>query len=338
MQDRYPAAKRGELQAAANLQDCFAGILAVLVITALELAAKQLGIDPLSGFRYQMLFIALTCFLATALIIRLLPADFLRVIGVTLIRAIYWIRVAHEDRLPKKGGVLLLPNHVTYADAFFISAACPRPVRFVMDEAFIEKPIIRVFTGIFDTMTIRRDRPLDAIREIIRALQQGDVVCLFPEGQLTRTGTLCVLQRGLRTDREKIGLPVDPHVVRRIMGLHFLVRAQLLLPQIPLSLETRHDPGLRPPDPAPTCESRSRPRRPAHRLRRSREPALPRPGLAHSPPARSPSGGGRLPPGRGSVRRRMWINGHQIAMINALQRHQPFHVLKHDPVLTTCPG
>ena len=104
---------------------------------------------------------------------------------------IYRIQVVNPERMPAKGGVLLLPNHVTYADAFFISAACPRPVRFVMDEAFMAKRAIRVFTGIFDTMTIRRDQPLEAIRKIIQALKKGDVVCLFPEGQLTRTGTLC---------------------------------------------------------------------------------------------------------------------------------------------------
>ena len=211
MQDRYPAAKRGELQSAVNLQDCLAGILAVAVISAFEhrsqgarhRPARRLPLSRCSSSRWPVL-------LATVLIIRLLPADFIRVIGVALIRMIYRIRVGHPERLPAKGGVLMLPNHVTYADAFFLSAACPRPIRFVMDEVFMAHRSIRVFTGIFDTMTIRRDQPLEAIREIISALKNGDVVCLFPEGQLTRTGALCPLQRGFELIAKKAGHPLIP--------------------------------------------------------------------------------------------------------------------------------
>ena len=95
MQDRYPAQKRGELQAAANLQDCFAGILAVLLVTAFEAGAKALGVNALAGFHFQMIFVGLASGLATALIIRLLPAPFLRVICGALTRSIYRIRVLH---------------------------------------------------------------------------------------------------------------------------------------------------------------------------------------------------------------------------------------------------
>jgi acyl-[acyl-carrier-protein]-phospholipid O-acyltransferase / long-chain-fatty-acid--[acyl-carrier-protein] ligase len=117
MQDHYPPAKRGELQAAVNLQDCLAGILAVAVIAAFEVYTRSLGMTPLAGFRTQMIFISITCLIATLLIIRMLPADFIRVIGVGLVRVIYRIRTAHPERLPAKGGVLLLPNHVTFADS-----------------------------------------------------------------------------------------------------------------------------------------------------------------------------------------------------------------------------
>ena len=108
-------------------------------------------------------------------LIRLLPGDFIRLIGGAAIRSIYRIRVVNPQRIPAKSGALLLPNHVTFADAFFISAACPRPVRFVMDEVFMEKRSIRLFVSIFDTMTIRRDHPLEAIREVIAVGQAKEV-------------------------------------------------------------------------------------------------------------------------------------------------------------------
>lgn len=338
MQDRYPAAKRGELQSAANLQDCLAGIIAVVVITTCELGARALGIDPLAGFRLQMIFIALACLLATVLIIRLLPADFIRVIGVAVVRSIYRIRVAHAERLPKKGGVLLLPNHVTYADAFFLSAACPRPVRFVMEEVFMEKRAIRVFTGIFDTMTIRRDHPLEAIREIIRALQQGDAVCLFPEGQLTRTGTLCVLQRGFELIAKKADHPLIPMWCDGSWGSIFSFERNRFFRKIPYRLEHGMTLafGLEIAPANATLESVR-----DGMLTASAEAVgqrfLSRGWLTRLPRTKNPAAAAFRVSAE-SLRRRMWINGHQIAMINAVQRCQPFHVLRDDPVLTELPG
>ena len=118
--------------------------------------------------------------------------------------------MVNAERIPAKGGALLLPNHVTFADAFFIAAACPRPVSFVMDEAFMAKRPMRFFVSIFDTVTIRRDQPREAIRITIEALKKGDLVCLFPEGQLTRTGTLNELRRGFELIAKKAGHPLIP--------------------------------------------------------------------------------------------------------------------------------
>ncbi|MGA0853236.1 MAG: 1-acyl-sn-glycerol-3-phosphate acyltransferase, partial [Luteolibacter sp.] len=134
----------------------------------------------------------------------------IRFVFLAAFRFVYQIRAVHTERVPAAGGALLLPNHVTFADAFFLSAASPRPIRFVMDEAFIASPAIRWFTGIFGTVNIRRDQPLEAIREVIKALKKGEVVCLFPEGQLTRTGTLSPLQRGFELIASKAGHPLIP--------------------------------------------------------------------------------------------------------------------------------
>ena len=338
MQDRYPAAKRGELQSAVNLQDCFAGITAVLLVTAFEAGAQALGIDAKTGCHLQMIFVGLACGLATVMIIRLLPADFLRVICLAVTRSIYRIRVAHEDRLPHHGGVLLLPNHVSYADAFFISAACPRPVRFVMDEVFMKQRAIRVFTGIFDTMTIRRDHPLEAIREIIRALQEGHVVCLFPEGQLTRTGTLSVLQRGFVLIVKKAGYPLIPVWCDGSWGSIFSFERNRFFRKIPhcpghgiilafgeaispkeASLESVRDGIL-------TASAEAIDQRFTGRNVLGR---MPRAGNAAAEAFRTMDE---------NARRRAWINGHQIAMINALQWGQPFCVLQEDLLETALPG
>jgi len=338
MQDRYPAAKRGELQSASNLQDCFSGIVAVAIIESFEFGAKALGIHALIGIRLQMLFIAVICLLATVYIIRLLPAHFLRVICVAVMRSVYRIRVAHPERLPATGGVLLLPNHVTWADAFFLSAACPRPVRFVMEETFIENRAIRVFTGIFETMTIRRDHPLEAIRAMIRALNQGDVVCLFPEGQLTRTGTLCVLQKGFELIARKSNHPLLPLWCDGSWGSIFSFERNRFFRKFPYRLR----PGVTLAFGEEIASNDANLESIRSGMLTASAAAVNRRFHAHSWLTRKPRTHNEAASAclllDGTATRRMWINGHQIGMINALQRQQTIHVLREDPVLTELSG
>jgi acyl-[acyl-carrier-protein]-phospholipid O-acyltransferase/long-chain-fatty-acid--[acyl-carrier-protein] ligase len=338
MQDHYPAAKRGELQSAVNLQDCFAGIISVAFIAGFELCEPALGLTPLEGFRMQMIFISVACLAAAVLIIRVLPADFIRVIGIGVMRMIYRIRTAHPERLPAKGGALLLPNHVTYADAFFISAASPRPVRFVMDEVFREKRAIRVFTSIFDTVTIRLDQPLEAIREIIQAVKQGDVVCLFPEGQLTRTGTLCTLQRGFELIAKKSGHPLIPAWCDGTWSSIFSFERNCYFRKIP----RRMDHGItmafgNPIAPQDVSFETVRDgilKASADAINRS---FAGKSWLTRLPRAKNPAAM-VFKNAEPAVRRRLWINGHQIGMTNALQRRRIFHAMKDDPVLTELSG
>ncbi|MGD9419716.1 MAG: MFS transporter [Verrucomicrobiota bacterium JB025] len=338
IQDNYPADKRGELQAAVNLQDCLAGIIAIAIIIGFEDAASRLGLTPLAGLRLQIIFVAASCAIATLLIIRILPAHFIRVIGTSVTRFLYRIRVVNQDRLPMSGGVLLLPNHVTYADSFFIATACPRPIRFVMDESFRARRSIRIFTAIFDTVTIRRDHPLEAIREVIRALESGHLVCLFPEGQLTRTGTLCELQRGFELIARKAAPPIIPLYCDASWGSIFSFERNHFfrkLPRrdhIPLTLAF----GENIPARDASLESVR------HGILTASADAIARRYAKRQWTTRKPSAKNTatrafllLDP---ESRRRAWVNGHQIGMVNAIQRHSTFHILKDDPILTEIPG
>ncbi|MGJ8642883.1 MAG: MFS transporter [Luteolibacter sp.] len=236
MQDRYPADKRGELQSAVNLQDCFAGILAVIGIELMILIAKLLGMSEIAGFRMQLIVVGLSCGVMTWFILRILPADFIRLICVAIVKSIYRIKLSGSERIPKTGGALLLPNHVSYADAFFISAACERPVRFVMDETFMKSPAIRLSAKLFGTVTIRRDQPLEAIRTTITALEAGHVVALFPEGQLTRTGGLCEIERGFELIARKAKSPILPLWVNGSWGSVFSFERGRFFSKIPRSI------------------------------------------------------------------------------------------------------
>jgi acyl-[acyl-carrier-protein]-phospholipid O-acyltransferase/long-chain-fatty-acid--[acyl-carrier-protein] ligase len=210
MQDRYPADKRGELQASVNLQDCFAGIISVVAIEVMFLISNSLGMSQLAGFRMQLIVIGVACGIMTVFVLRILPADFIRLLVGSLVKSVYRIRTTGLENIPKSGGALLLPNHVTFADAFFLSIISERPVRFVMDESFMVNPIIRLSATLFGTVTIRRSHPLEAIRATVEALTSGHLVVLFPEGQLTRTGGLCKLERGFEVIAKNTKAPILP--------------------------------------------------------------------------------------------------------------------------------
>lgn len=270
--------------------------------------------------------------------IRLLPGKMIRWVGIPLIRLVYRIRIVHPERVPETGGFLLLPNHITFADAFFISAACPRQVRFVMDEAFMVSRVIRIFANIFNTVTIRRDQPREAIRITIDALKNGDVVCLFPEGQLTRTGALGELRRGFELIAKKAGHPLVPLWCDGAWGSIFSFEGGRYFRKIPYRMPypmTLAFGEVIPPEDAGLAAVRS---------------GL----LAASAEAQSARFGEtewatRIPRGQtaevekfellsAAVRSAAWANGHQLGQINALPRQEPFFLLKSDPLPREIPA
>ena len=271
-------------------------------------------------------------------IIRKLSGDFIRLIGGPIIRSLYRIETVNPERLPAKGGALLLPNHVTFADGFFITAACRRPVRFVMDEAFLASRAVRIFTGIFETVTIRRDQPREAIRITIEALKNGDLVCLFPEGQLTRTGTLAELRRGFELIARKAGHPLIPMWCDGLWGSIFSFERGRFFSKrphrLPGGIRVAFGEQIRPEDADVETVRQGMLVAAAAAIGQRFDAS----GWGTRVPRGPRAAVKRFRAGDESTRRRMWINGHQIGQLNALQRRQPFHVLNGDPVAAGLPG
>ena len=202
LQDAPEESRRGTVLSASGLLNNLSGI----GFTALQFGLKYTGV-PI-GLQFAVL--ALLTSIVTFIALRHLIVDLIRLIGLAVIRTIYRIDVSGASHVPEKGGVLLLPNHVTFADAFYLTAACPRRLRFVMDESFMANAWIRRFCTIFNTVTITRGNPREAIRTTVDALKDGHVVCLFPEGQITRSGTLITLERGFELIAKRAACPLIP--------------------------------------------------------------------------------------------------------------------------------
>src|SRR6266513_3418833 len=115
--------------------------------------------------------------------------------GRPLVKIFYRVRALGLEHLPK-GGFLLLPNHITWVDAIVLQLACPRPIRYVVDQEYYRKPILHCLLRALGCIPIDVRHSHSAIRAATETIAEGEIVCLFPEGALERAGTLLRLHRG----------------------------------------------------------------------------------------------------------------------------------------------
>jgi len=225
LQDLCPPKKRGKILAGLNLLDCMAGLFAALI--QLGLVAK--GVD----FKWQFIGLAGICILVTNYSARLLPQHFIRLMCLGAFKMIYKVRSVNSDRIPKEGGVLLTPNHVSYIDAFILSCACPRKIRFLMFDGYFKHPWIGRFVRIFDAVPISQTRAKEAVRVAAEALEEGAVVCIFPEGQLARTGVMNEFKRGFEMIARKANCPVVPTAMDGLWGSIFSFERNKFISKFP---------------------------------------------------------------------------------------------------------
>jgi acyl-[acyl-carrier-protein]-phospholipid O-acyltransferase/long-chain-fatty-acid--[acyl-carrier-protein] ligase len=136
---------------------------------------------------------------------------------------IEWISAG--EHVPGRGGALLVPNHASIVDAALVIAATDRPVRFLMFKDIYEHPLIKPFAKTLGVIPISgQQRPremIHSLREATRALQEGELVCIFPEGQMTRIGQMMPFRRGMERILKGVDVPVVPMNIDGIWGSIF---------------------------------------------------------------------------------------------------------------------
>jgi acyl-[acyl-carrier-protein]-phospholipid O-acyltransferase/long-chain-fatty-acid--[acyl-carrier-protein] ligase len=137
-----------------------------------------------------------------------------------LVKTFYRVRALGLEHLPD-GGCLLLPNHITWVDAVVLQLACPRPIRYIIDQEFYHKPLLKPLLRIAGCIPIDSRKARSAIRGATEQIAAGEIVCLFPEGQLTRSGTLLRLRRGYELIAQHANAPVIPVWLDRLWGSIF---------------------------------------------------------------------------------------------------------------------
>src|ERR1700736_457631 len=156
----------------------------------------------------------------------------LHILGTSIARCFYRVTAVGLKSLPL-GGFLLLPNHISWVDAVLLQVACPRPIRYIIDASIYRTRILHPIFRALKCIPIDARHSRDAIREAAQRIAQGEIVCLFPEGQLTRSGTLLRLQRGYELIARQAESPVVPVWLDQLWGSIFSYRGGKFFKKIP---------------------------------------------------------------------------------------------------------
>jgi len=205
MQERSPRQSRGRILAAYNFM-AFSGMF--LASAAFGLLGGTLGLSA----RQIWLMVGVVTIPVFVLIAWLVFTPMMRVLVGLVIRLLYRVRIEGAENVPAEGGALLVANHVTWADGALLYMNCPRHIRYVAHADYIGGRILARLARDTGTIPIMpgRKSTVRALRNAREAVKQGDVVGIFPEGVLSRTGHMQGFTRGFLSIINGTDVPIIP--------------------------------------------------------------------------------------------------------------------------------
>ena len=218
IQSRAEPSHRARIIAANNILNALFMIVAALMATSLLRAGLTLP--------QLFLVVGLMNAAVAAYIYLLVPEFLMRFICWLLIHSVYRLEKSGLENIPEEGPAVLACNHVSFVDALVILAASPRPIRFVMDHQIFKVPVLsfvfRTGKAIPIAPAKENERLLnEAYDKIAEALQQGELVGIFPEGRITDTGELYPFRGGITRIIERTPVPVIPLALKGLWGSFF---------------------------------------------------------------------------------------------------------------------
>lgn len=173
------------------------------------------------GATVLLVFLGVTALAAAIYTVIALPQSLSRFVVARLFSARYRLQVQGLDNLPSEGGALLLGNHVSWLDWAIVQIASPRPIRFVMDRSIYNRWYLRWLLDAFGAIPIARGQSASALQSVTDCLNNGEVVCLFPEGQISRNGHLAEFKRGFERAAAEASGVIVPFYLQGLWGSRF---------------------------------------------------------------------------------------------------------------------
>lgn len=181
-----------------------------------------------SGFSIPELFLIIAALnvAVSIYIYSLLPEFMMRFLAWILINILYRIRPTGLENIPEKGPAVVVCNHVSYMDPILLTGSIKRPMRFVMYYRIFQIPLLRFFFEHLRAIPIAgamEDEQLmnEAFERVDEELAAGNIVCIFPEGGITRDGKIQRFRPGIEKIIARRAVPVIPVSLGRLWGSWF---------------------------------------------------------------------------------------------------------------------
>ena len=218
LQKASPPAERGQIFAANN----FLTFFGMLVVSGLFYAvSKGLNLPP----RYIFLAAGVITLVITVFLARKLVDHTLRFTIWMTSKLMYRTTILGAEHIPDTGGALLVCNHVSFADGILVGASTPRLVRLIAYDGNLKSFPVSWMARVMRTIPINANAGpkalLQSLQAANQALKDGDLVCIFAEGAITRTGQLQAFQRGILKIVEGTGAPIIPTYLDGMWGSIF---------------------------------------------------------------------------------------------------------------------
>ena len=186
-----------------------------------------------SGFTIPQIFLftGLANAVVAFYIFMLVPEYLLRFVAWVLSHFVYRFKVQGDEHIPTQGAAILACNHVSFVDAVLLMAASPRPIYFIMDHRIFQVPVLGWLFRLAKAIPIapRAEDPAAyeaAFDAAVKVLKEGDLLAIFPEGGITKDGTLQEFKGGImkileRAAAEGVQPPVVPMALTNLWGSYF---------------------------------------------------------------------------------------------------------------------
>ncbi|MBC7991937.1 MAG: MFS transporter, partial [Rhizobacter sp.] len=200
------------------------------ILNALFMIVSSIGVGLLLKFDFTIPQVFLITGILNAVvalyIFMLMPEYLLRFIAFLATRLVYRFKVRGDEHIPTHGAAILVCNHVSFVDAVLLMAASPRPIAFIMDHRIFQIPVLGGLFKLAKAIPIAPQREDPAIYEQAfararKVLEDGDLVCIFPEGAITKNGELGEFKGGVMKLLETHPVPVVPMALQNLWGSFF---------------------------------------------------------------------------------------------------------------------
>lgn len=126
------------------------------------------------------------------------------------LRAFYRLEPIDADRIPE-GGALLAANHASFLDIPAVGCSTRRFVTFVARDTLLRIPVLGWLIRHWGAILIRRGAAdVSALRQIVEAAREGQLVAIYPEGTRSADGELQPLRHGVLLAARRAQVPVVP--------------------------------------------------------------------------------------------------------------------------------